>query len=251
MRPAVCCTQTAEANRREVAHALRGGGSEVRIIGGEHRGRRLAPAPKGVRPTSDRVRESLFARLGDVSGARVLDLFAGTGAVGLEALSRGAEHVTFVDRSERSLAIVRRNLTELGAATRASVVRADARGAIRRLATEPAYDLVFVDPPYASELASEVLTALSASALLGAHGLVVVESAKRHSLPPIAGLCSEAQHAYGDTVLTWLVRPGAETGSASPVGRVGRDPGPPGVAVARGAGQGPTGRRGRQEREPD
>ena len=102
--------------------ALRDSGCRVRVVGGELRSRRLARPPEGVRPTSDRVRESLFGRLGDLRGCRVLDLFAGTGALAIEALSRGAEMAVLVDRSSRSLNALRENLESLGLTTRAQVI---------------------------------------------------------------------------------------------------------------------------------
>jgi 16S rRNA (guanine(966)-N(2))-methyltransferase RsmD len=160
-----------------------------------------------VRPTSDRVRESLFARLGDVAGARVLDLYCGTGALGIEALSRGAESLVSVDRSARSVAATRANLAAVGAGTEARVVKAEARGAVRRLAESGArFDLVFVDPPYADfDGIGPLLEALVGSGVLEAHGVVVVECAKRHAVPPIEGLTVEATRSYGDTAITWLV----------------------------------------------
>jgi 16S rRNA (guanine966-N2)-methyltransferase len=102
-----------------------------------------------VRPTADRVRESLFARLGDLAGRRVLDLFAGSGALGFEALSRGARHVTFVDRSNAALEGVRQNVNALGVEAQVTLRRGEALAVLRRLACEPAFDLAFLDPPYA------------------------------------------------------------------------------------------------------
>jgi 16S rRNA (guanine966-N2)-methyltransferase len=122
----------------------------MRVIAGVAKGRKLGPVPPGVRPVSDRAREGLFSSLAaDVPGARVLDLFAGTGALGIEALSRGAEHVAFVDRSHRSAAAVHANLATTGMAERAAVVVADAgtflSGVDRSLGP---FDLVLLDPPY-------------------------------------------------------------------------------------------------------
>lgn len=128
----------------------------MRVVGGTLRGRRLV-APRGIetRPTSDRVRESLFsileARYGCVESSTVLDLFAGTGALGIEALSRGAACAVFVERDERALRAIRENLSALGIADRAEVVRADAlRLAPRRLACQP-FSLLLADPPYRIE----------------------------------------------------------------------------------------------------
>ncbi|MDI6844122.1 MAG: 16S rRNA (guanine(966)-N(2))-methyltransferase RsmD [Anaerosomatales bacterium] len=128
----------------------------MRVVGGTLRGRRLV-APRGIetRPTSDRVRESLFsileARYGCVESSTVLDLFAGTGALGIEALSRGAARAVFVERDERALRAIRENLSALGIADRAEVVRADAlRLAPLRLACQP-FSLLLADPPYRIE----------------------------------------------------------------------------------------------------
>ena len=179
----------------------------MRIIAGSLRGRRLGPPPPGVRPTADRVRESLFGRLGDVSGARVLDLFAGTGALGIEAISRGAESVVFVDLSARTLAVLERSLDRLGIAEHATLMKCEARGALRRLAGSSArFDLVFVDPPYDDfDAIGPLLEQLVADGLLVPGATVVVECAKRHAVPPTPGLEVEAIRAYGDTSLTWLV----------------------------------------------
>jgi 16S rRNA (guanine966-N2)-methyltransferase len=121
----------------------------MRIIAGHFRGRRLRPPPgRRVRPTADRVREAWFSIVGDaVVGARVLDLFAGSGALGLEALSRGAEHVTFVELAAPSLAALRANVADLGVETRAAIRRGDALRFVTGLDITP-YDLAFADPPY-------------------------------------------------------------------------------------------------------
>lgn len=130
----------------------------MRIISGSFRGRRLrAPAGRAVRPTGDRMRESMFSALGDVCrGAAVLDLFAGSGALGLEALSRGAREVTFVELARESLAALNRNIEELGVAGRCRVVREDVpRFLVRESAAT--WGLVLADPPFASGLSGRVL----------------------------------------------------------------------------------------------
>jgi len=131
----------------------------VRIVAGEWRGRTIrAPAGKAVRPTLDRVREAWMSILQpQLPGARVLDLFAGSGALGLEALSRGAVHADFVDDSARSLEAVRANIATLGAEDRAQVTRADALRFVGSLDVD-AYDVAFADPPYASEAALKLAT---------------------------------------------------------------------------------------------
>ena len=183
----------------------------MRIVGGELRSRRLQGPPVGVRPTSDRVREALFARLGDVHGQRVLDVFAGTGALALEALSRGAAHAVLIDRSARALVVVRSNLESLGLSSRARVIPGDAVRAVRRLAGEDPFDLVFLDPPYDSERLVPSLEALVAAQVLGPSTTLVVETSKRHSLAPVPGLAVVDERGYGDTCLTWLT-PQQKTG---------------------------------------
>jgi 16S rRNA (guanine966-N2)-methyltransferase len=175
----------------------------MRIVAGERKGTRLAaPAGRAARPTSDRVRESLFAILGDVAGAAVLDPFAGSGALGLEALSRGAETVAFCDTDRRALAAVRENALRLRYADRCTIRRQDAR---RRLAADRAagvtYDLVLLDPPYA--MLADVTEQLEADlpALLAPGGRAVLE--RRASDPaPEPALELDAERTYGDTAIT-------------------------------------------------
>lgn len=177
----------------------------MRIIAGTHRGRRLAPAPEGVRPTSDRVRESLFSILGPIEGARVLDAFAGTGALGIEAVSRGASELVAVDLAPRSIRTLQRNIDDLGFGDRARVRRGDARKVLPRLADEGRrFDLVFVDPPYDAQLVAPVLELIVAGNLLAEGGRVVVERAKRHDWPPVPGLRCDDERTYGDTVVQFL-----------------------------------------------
>jgi 16S rRNA (guanine966-N2)-methyltransferase len=174
----------------------------MRVVAGRYGGRRLA-APKGtdVRPTSDRVREALFSILGTrVEGAHVLDLFAGSGALGIEALSRGAAEATFVDSSASAVRAVRQNLESL-AAEGATVDRADARVFARTaLQAGRQYDLVFLDPPYrqAEALGRELAEAIAA--LLAPGGVVVSESDRRKPLE-LPGLPPFDERRYGDTLI--------------------------------------------------
>jgi 16S rRNA (guanine966-N2)-methyltransferase len=166
----------------------------VRVVAGDFRGRRLA-APRGVRtrPTADRVREALFSMLGDVSGARVLDLYAGSGALGIEAMSRGAESAVFVERDPRAVAAIERNLESLG--LEQEVLRQDA---VRFLARATGtFDLVFCDPPYdsASRLAGPLAQGLPA--VTAEHARIVTESDKRNPLELPFPLITE--RTYGDT----------------------------------------------------
>jgi 16S rRNA (guanine966-N2)-methyltransferase len=167
----------------------------VRVVAGTYGGRRLR-APRGTRtrPTADRVREALFSMLGDVAGARVLDLYAGSGALGIEALSRGAESAVFVDRDAAAVAAIRRNLEDLGVAG-AEVVRRDALAFLAGL--EPSFDLVFCDPPYdsASRLGGPLSAALPA--VLDENARTVTESDKRTPLELMLPLLRE--RTYGDT----------------------------------------------------
>ena len=167
----------------------------MRVVAGAFKGRRLQ-APKGrrTRPTADRVREALFSMLGDVSGARVLDLYAGSGALGIEALSRGAASATFVDRDPRAIAAIRRNLDAVG--TEQEVRRLDA---LRYLAgaEDASFDLVFVDPPYDSAVRVAGPLSERLPAVLTQEARIVTESDKRAPLE--LALPLEVERVYGDT----------------------------------------------------
>ena len=176
----------------------------MRVIAGRFGGRRLQ-APKGTsttRPTSDRVREAIFSMLGDLQGTRVLDLFAGTGALGIEALSRGAKRAVFVERDGAALVALRANLRalELGE-DQAEVRRGEALAALRSArAGAETYDLVLIDPPYrrAGEMGGELSPALAP--LLSEQARVVVES--DHRAPLELPWEIERQRRYGDTKIT-------------------------------------------------
>jgi 16S rRNA (guanine966-N2)-methyltransferase len=166
----------------------------LRVVAGEFKGRRLAsPRGAGTRPTADRVREALFSMLGDVDGARVLDLYAGSGALGIEALSRGAASAVFVERDPAAVAAIERNLTAVG--VEAVVVRQDVLRYLAR--AEGPFELVFCDPPYdsASRLAGPLAERLPA--LTPDDARIVTESDKRHPLKLPFPLLTE--RAYGDT----------------------------------------------------
>ncbi len=169
----------------------------MRVIAGELGGRRLRSARgAATRPTAERVREALFSMLGPLDGAVVLDLFAGSGALGIEALSRGAAHATFVERSPPALAALRANLAALELDGRARVLGGDALSALRR---EGKYDLVFIDPPYAvaATLAGPLSGALAGALRPGAR--VVSESDRRAPLELALPLRRERR--YGDTMI--------------------------------------------------
>jgi 16S rRNA (guanine966-N2)-methyltransferase len=172
----------------------------MRVVAGRYGGRRLRPpGGTGTRPTADRVREALFALLGDVRGLSVLDLFAGSGALGIEALSRGAVAATFVDSAPRAVRAVRDNLVAL-AITDAIVRRQDARAFLRNARAQGRqYDLVFLDPPYrrAAGLARELSSLLSP--VLAARARVVCESDRRAPLDLALPITDE--RLYGDTLI--------------------------------------------------
>lgn len=183
----------------------------MRIVAGEYRGRRLvAPKGRGVRPTLEKVREAIFDSLGPrFTDARVLDLFAGSGAMGFEALSRGASHVVFVDAEERPVEAVRENARLLGVAVdRMTVLQMTAENALRRLSPrQDAFDVVFVDPPYESGLYEQVLLALSMSGLVAPGGIVVVEHARRYAVDPVYGpMVMKKDRLYGDTGVAYFHR---------------------------------------------
>jgi 16S rRNA (guanine966-N2)-methyltransferase len=175
----------------------------LRVVAGELKGRRLASPPRrsaDVRPTSDRAREALFAILGDVSGARVLDLFAGTGALAIEALSRGAASAVLVDSDSR---LARRNVEGLGLSDRCEVVRSDALRYLARAGET--FDLVLCDPPYA--LAQRIGPELERLVVprLAPGGRLVVESPAREpvdlELPPVA------ERRFGEALIRiWSAR---------------------------------------------
>jgi 16S rRNA (guanine966-N2)-methyltransferase len=181
-----------------------------------------------VRPTSDRVREAVFGRLGDLSGKRVLDLYAGTGALAIESLSRGARSAVFVDRAARSLRVVRTNLARLGLEDRSRVVQGDAAEWAKRLGRSgERFDLILVDPPYESDEVIRGLSAIVEAQLLDRGGTVVLETAKRHALNSCPGLRALDERCYGDTRVTRLEA-------------VAVDPGLPGEeAVRSGSGKTP------------
>lgn len=175
----------------------------MRITGGIGKGRRLkVPAGSRVRPTSDKVKQALFNILGErIIDAVFLDLFTGAGGIGIEALSRGAEMVTFVDASRDSLNAVKQNVEESGYTERSEVILSKAESFLKK--SQRAYDLVFLDPPYADEL-RPLLEALSNSVILKKDAIVIAEHFKKQSSPPRARkLTLYRQAKYGDTVLAF------------------------------------------------
>jgi 16S rRNA (guanine966-N2)-methyltransferase len=183
----------------------------MRIISGAYRGRALASVGKGdavahLRPTTDRTRESLFnmlagGRFGDpINDARVLDLFAGTGALGLEALSRGAVYAAFVDDGAKAQSLIRKNIALCGAQAKAELLRRDAR----RPGPCPSapFSLVFLDPPYGQGLGEQALAAFDDNGWIAPGALIVWEESAPVTAPP--GLAPLDSRRYGDTVITLL-----------------------------------------------
>lgn len=176
----------------------------MRVIAGSAGGRKLRTL-KGTetRPTSDRVREALFSSIGKlVDGAKVLDLYAGSGALGIEALSRGASHATFVESNRAAVEVIESNLEELGLKPRADVIQIDAAVFVRRPSVK-SYDLVLIDPPYSVGLPSDVLEGLLDH--LSQDALVVVEASSR--LDDVAipgGFILGHRKKYGDTMLVFM-----------------------------------------------
>lgn len=179
----------------------------MRIIAGTLKGRRLR-VPRGieVRPTSERVREAIFSMLGmHVSNARVLDLFAGSGALGIEALSRGAAYTVFVERSKKVCSTLNKNIDFSGVEnTSFKVVISDGIDYLSKAGTWGLkFDLVFVDPPYGSDLGDRALRSLSERAVLSEGALVVLETGKLSIPDSGMGLFLEKKREYGDTSI-WI-----------------------------------------------
>ncbi len=175
----------------------------MRVIAGSAKGRRLFPVPgQSTRPITNRVKEALFDILAEsVVGARFLDLFAGTGAVGIEALSRGASHATFVDRGRQAIATIRRNLDTTQLAEQATVVQRDAFQFVRDYASDP-FDIIYVAPPQYQGLWSRTLRALQGSMLVAAGTVVVVQIYPKEFEPlDLTQFALYDQRTYGSTTL--------------------------------------------------
>ena len=177
----------------------------IRIVGGELRGRRILVPDRGVRPTSERTREAVFNVLGPraVLGARVLDLYAGTGALGIEALSRGARETRFVERSRPVARALRENLDRLGLAGKATVHEEDlSRVKLPPLILGP-FDIVFLDPPYAGDAGPLWLERLRRMPWPEGGGLVVYERRKGTEAPAPGGFEVATERTYSDTTVTF------------------------------------------------
>lgn len=179
----------------------------MRVIAGTLRGKRLyGIRGLAIRPTSDRLRETMFNILGSrVRGAVVLDLFAGTGALGIEAISRGASWVTFVDRSRESLMVVKKNIESCLLSSKTGMASRDASKSLDGIARPGMFDLVFMDPPYCRNLVGSALSTTCDSGLLAPHALVVVEHAVQEPLTRLPeSLALLDQRKYGKTLVSFL-----------------------------------------------
>jgi 16S rRNA (guanine966-N2)-methyltransferase len=180
----------------------------VRVISGTLRGRRLkAPTGMATRPTADRIRESVFNILaGSIQYRRVLDLFAGTGALGIEAMSRGADSAVFIDQAKSALAVIRQNIRDLGLDDQTRIIHWDIRKNLNCLSSDPlSFDLVFMDPPYETNTVSPALTALVSSGALAPGALVVIEHSAREPIPhPVGTLALADQRRFGKTLVSFM-----------------------------------------------
>jgi 16S rRNA (guanine(966)-N(2))-methyltransferase RsmD len=184
----------------------------MRVIAGSARGVRLtAPAGKQTRPTADRVKEALFSIISskrELAGARILDICAGTGSLGIEALSRGADSCCFIEQERAVLAELQKNLTRTGLSSNAECLILDALKALNQLSRQgKIFDIAFFDPPYLSSLYSLVPEAVSSLSLLSVGGLLVAECSSRDVLSEQQGeLVKIDRRVYGDTALEFFVR---------------------------------------------
>jgi 16S rRNA (guanine966-N2)-methyltransferase len=181
----------------------------MRIVGGEFRGRALAsPRTNAIRPTTDRTREAVFNvlahRFGErVQGARVLDLFAGTGALGLEALSRGASQAVFIEESVEGRGLIRTNIETFGLTGRTKIFRRDAT-ALGEAGTMAPFDLVFADPPYGKGLGERALNSAKAGSWLANRALCVVEETASAAFSPGPDFSVVDERSYGETIIRFI-----------------------------------------------
>jgi 16S rRNA (guanine966-N2)-methyltransferase len=180
----------------------------MRIIGGKARGRQIRlPAGCGIRPTADRVKESLFNILHPVEGTYFLDIYAGCGNVGLEALSRGARGSVFVEKNPRLVEAIRENLRLLGFEGQGEVIAAGAQQGLRRLGKRgDRFDILFADPPYDEDILPEILRCLEGAELLAENGIIVLQHSVREDPKEslAQALVMTDQRRYGDTRLSFL-----------------------------------------------
>jgi 16S rRNA (guanine966-N2)-methyltransferase len=175
----------------------------VRVTSGEHKGRKLSAGRKmKIRPTSDRVKESIFDTLrGEIEGKRVLDLFAGAGSLGIEALSAGASFVTFVDTSSASINVLKKNLDDLKLSDKSSILHLDGLKALNK--PDSPYQIIFADPPYLKGFAQKVIDQVAVSGVLVTGGILVLEHHKKENVTfPEDKLTLLKERKFGDTVIS-------------------------------------------------
>jgi 16S rRNA (guanine966-N2)-methyltransferase len=187
----------------------------MRVISGSRKGRTLQAVPgKSTRPTTDKVKESIFNLLGTpyFEGGLGLDLYAGTGGLGIEALSRGLDKVIFVDQNKKAFDTVKQNLNSLEFVERSEVYKIDATRALKAIIKrEIQFDIIFLDPPYAEQQVAAQLAQFHDYHLIRANGSVIVETAKGVKLPEEVGdIVLEKFHQYGDTEIRIYIRKGGE-----------------------------------------
>lgn len=179
----------------------------MRVIGGKFRSRKLTfPRSKSIRPATDRLKETIFDVLGqNLSDLKVLDLYAGMGSLGIEALSRGAERVTFVDYRTLAVGYIEENLNSLGLETQGEILRMDVLKAVSYLQKrKKSYHVMFIDPPYNQGLVKKTLLALERFDILHPHGKIVIEHARQEALPSLKRYVLERTNRYGITCLSFL-----------------------------------------------
>lgn len=178
----------------------------MRVTGGLFKGRRLAAPKSGrIRPALDQVKEAVFNILGDISGVKVLDLFAGTGSIGIEALSRGAKECVFVDESREAISIIRENLRRLGIEQNAIVFAKSASIAVRVLGRRgEQFDLIFIDPPYLKNLVNSTVEKIDEYKLLKQGGTIVIEHHPKEPVLKHKAFEISDRRKYGQTVVTFM-----------------------------------------------
>ncbi|HNV87193.1 MAG TPA: 16S rRNA (guanine(966)-N(2))-methyltransferase RsmD [Candidatus Omnitrophota bacterium] len=181
----------------------------MRVIAGALKGRKLSfPKTREIRPATDRVKETIFNVLGqDLTGLAVLDLFAGVGSLGIEALSRGARRATFAESNPLAADYIEKNLNALGLASRAQILKTSAEKAIQMISgRDEKYDIIFIDPPYSKGFVKNTLLHLDQSDILSPHGWLVIEHIKHETPPAIATASLYRTNKYGVTRLSFYCR---------------------------------------------
>ena len=183
----------------------REGAMLMRVISGSAKGHKLfSPVGKQTRPTSDFVKENIFNIIGDaIVGTNFLDVFAGSGAVGIEALSRRARTVTFVDSSQKAVELIKRNLDKTGLKQNAVVIKAEAVAAIKKLSGQT-FDIIFMDPPYFEDFVDKTLNAIVEADILADDGFIVLEAAKSEDVNGVDGLKVFKEKEYSGTKLIFI-----------------------------------------------